>query len=89
MCLRHRTPDEFVVFGKTQINLSGKPWIQVDRLLLLLLASQFPNCKPPTINRMHGEGIEPPICPDTFQHRLEMSILSGFPGGCEILDCSG
>jgi hypothetical protein len=60
MCLRHRTPNEFVVFGKTQINLSGKPWIQLDRLLLLLLASQFPNCKPLTINRMHGEGIEPP-----------------------------
>jgi hypothetical protein len=38
---------------------------------------------------VHGEGIEPPICPDTFQHRLEMSILSGFPESCEILDCRG
>jgi hypothetical protein len=24
---------------------------------------------------MHGEGIEPPICPNTFHDRLEMSIF--------------
>ena len=57
-------------------------------LLLLLLIATF-KCKSFQINNMHGGGIEPPICPDTFQHRLEMSILSGFPGSCEILDCRG
>ena len=33
-----------------------------------------------TINVMHGEGIEPPIGPNTIRDRPQMSILSGFAG---------
>ena len=38
---------------------------------------------------VHGEGIEPPNCPNTFCHRPETSILSGFPGNSQISDCPG
>src|SRR6516164_9723992 len=38
---------------------------------------------------VHGKGIEPPISPNTFRDRPEMSILSGFPGNSQISDCPG
>ena len=41
------------------------------------------------ISNMHGDGIEPPNCPNTFCHRPEMSILSGFRWERKILDCPG